>query len=163
MIECSCSEDGYVLAIITLILSKVMAWYAAAAGRAQINEEDGGSVTGRSSRSTSVHYEQVVRRPEVVRNYHLKGKDSDRMAAQLVLSELHRVQRLVTSLSEKLKTKTESEGLTTPSSMASGQIGTPAASALPFSASAFNLLEADLRKKLRSLSLNIVESLRRDS
>lgn len=61
MLECPCSEDGYLLAIISLVVFKVMGWYAAAAGRAPANEDDGevSVPTGRSSRSSSVHREQV--------------------------------------------------------------------------------------------------------
>lgn len=106
---------------------------------------------------------QVLRRPEVVGNYHLGGKDSDRMAAQLVLSELHRVQRLINRLSEKLKGKEPSEGVETPNSLASGQIPRAFSSpALPFSPAMLDHLGTDLRRRLRTLSLDIVETLRSD-
>lgn len=164
VLDCDCSEDGYLLVTIALILFKIMGWYAAAAGRQPNIESDTESVTSRSQRSSSVHSEQVYRRPEVVRNYNIEGKDSDRMAAQLVLSELHRVQRLVTSLSERLKAKTSSGGTITPVSMVGSQIGVSTVSApMPFSTDMIHQLEVDLRKRIRSLSLDIVETLKCES
>lgn len=86
------------------------------------------------------------------------------MAAQLVLSELHRVQRLINRLSEKLKVKVSCEGLETPNSAASGQIArTFSNPTLPFSPAMLDHLDTDLRRRLRALSLDIVETLRRDS
>jgi hypothetical protein len=154
MLQCPCSQDGYLLTIMSLIVFKALGWYAAAARETPeaLVTDDGQS----SSKSPpghhghpSCHSEQVLQFPVVVGSYHIDGEDQGRMAAQLVLSELYRVQRLVNQLSKRLKA-------------ADGQdIGCDGDNTSPFSATMLNQLEADLRKRLRALSLEIVEMLRR--
>lgn len=151
MLQCSCSEDGYLLAIMSLIIFKVLGWYAAAA-RQTPSVGDG----------NDSHSEQVILGSPVVGSYRLDGEDLTRMAAQLVLSELHRVQRLVNQLSTKLKMQTAKNGgmVNTPISSASENADSETTSSL--SAVMLDQLEVDLRKRLRTLSLEIVEGLRRE-
>ena len=85
------------------------------------------------------------------------------MAAQLVLSELHRVQRLLNLLSQRLKGQPiGSSTVGTPNSALDGQ-DTPleAESPLPFSSKMLDQLETDMRNRLRALSLEIIDVLRR--
>jgi hypothetical protein len=87
MLECSCSKDGYQLVVMSLIVFKVLAWYAAAARKEADNHT--------SRQITSLD----------------KGGDEDAMrtAAQLVLIESHRVRRLIEQASTRLKATAEAE------------------------------------------------------
>jgi hypothetical protein len=156
MLQCPCSQDGYLLAIMSLIVFKILAWYAAAAketpdpsGPDQSQNLD--RYQAPSRRPSSCHAEQVLHFPTVVGSYCLEGEDQGRMAAQLVLSELHRVQRLVNELSQRLKAADGQDSIRD----GDGDI------TYPFSATMLNQLEVDLRKRLRALSLEIVDTLRR--
>jgi hypothetical protein len=80
------------------------------------------------------------------------------MAAQRVLSELHRVQRLVNALAERLESvRVRAAGF---SGVGFGS-GVGAARTPPFSVPTFCLLEEDLRKRLRVLSSETIDVLRR--
>lgn len=162
MLQCSCSQDGYLLAITSLIVFKVLGWYAAAARETRVTNEgqDLGEFPTSLRQDSSDHSEQVLHCPTVVGGYHIDGEDQGRMAAQLVLSELHRVQRLVNLLSQRLKghgVRNGAVGLSknTIDGQSDGQC-TP-----PFSATMLDHLEADLRKRLRALTMEIVDMLRR--
>ncbi|KAF4553275.1 Aflatoxin regulatory protein-like protein [Elsinoe fawcettii] len=86
ILSCSCSHDDYLLAFISLVVLKVMAWYAAAArGAFHSESSDQEELVGRTS-PLAVHFPDESQR---------------RMMAQMVLSELHRAQRLVKLLSER--------------------------------------------------------------
>lgn len=106
--------------------------------------------------------EQVLQDAAVVGSYCLDGEDSARMAAQLVLSELHRVQRLVNQLSAKLKIQVaRNSGVEAKGSNAS--FDSPDSElTLPFSTEMLSRLEIDLRRRLKALSLEIVEGLKRE-
>jgi len=88
MLECSCSKDGYQLVVMSLIVFKVLAWYAAAA-----RKEATSHIFSRQSTPLN------------------KAGDEDAMrtAAQLVLIESHRVRRLIEQASTKLKAKAEAD------------------------------------------------------
>jgi hypothetical protein len=104
----------------------------------------------------------------IIGSYRIEGEDSEsqRMAAQLVLSKLHRMQRLVNQLSLKLKDQVKKEQREAESSvddpsrflagMEAGEEG-----ALPLSGSILDELAGDLRRRLRTLSLEVVDQLRR--
>jgi len=164
MLQCSCSQDGYLLTIISLIVFKVLGWYAAAARK--IPSSGDNSCSAQSQRTSNSrhpsHAEQVLQDPAIVGSYRLDGEDSTRMAAQLVLSKLHCVQRLVNQLSTKLKLQAARNGggSNTPDSMGceSANSETP----VPFSAVTLDQFEVDLRKRLMALSLDIRERLRRE-
>lgn len=164
MLQCSCSQDGYLLAIMSLIVFKVLGWYAAAARKTPSSGDDSHSVQSpriSHSRHPS-NSEQVLQDPAVVGSYRLEGEDSARMTAQLVLSELHRVQRLINQLSTKLKVQAARNGgvINTPNN--SGSENEDSETVLPLSAVMLDQLEVDLRKRLRALSLEIMERLRRE-
>jgi hypothetical protein len=165
MLNCSCAHDGYLLTIMSLIVFKVLGWYAAAAAPKAVSTDDDNS--GLSTPSTShsrklSHSEMVIQDATVVGSYCLEGADADRMAAQLVLSELHRVQRLVNQLSAKLKlqiaheTRLNSESSSHGSSYKSDESDLT----VPLSAVTLDQIIVDLRKRLRALSVNIAEGLR---
>ena len=166
MLQCPCSQDGHLLVIMSLIVFKVLGWYAAVARETPTTDKNHSPSKSRPDHGQSPlsYSERVLQSPTVVGSYCIDGEDQGRMAAQLVLSKLHPVQRLVNLLSERLKGYGMRNGTAvgTPDSTADGQ-NTPVdgESTSPFSASMLDQLEADLRKRLRALSLEIVDMLRR--
>ncbi|KAL9079979.1 MAG: hypothetical protein Q9157_001176 [Trypethelium eluteriae] len=155
MLKCSCSQDGYLLAIMSLIIFKVLGWYAAVA-----RDKHGSQSLQACHLSQSSPSEQPFQSPTTVGSYCLDGTDSARMAAQLVLSELHRVRRVVDQLSSKLKVqatnKGRREGTETPESSDPDSEMT-----LPISAVMYDQLDVDLRGRLRALSWEMIDRLRR--
>ncbi|KAG7287774.1 hypothetical protein NEMBOFW57_007289 [Staphylotrichum longicolle] len=171
MLECPCSgaDNSYLLAVISLVILKVLGWYKAAVqdlpvamwtqqhrssvGNPRKGEADNDPIPTRERRRRpACHAERVLQTPAVIDGYRLDGDDQARMAAQLVLSELHRVQRLVNVLGSRLKQGPEGGGR---NSGSGNPGGTPV-----FSPAWFGQLETDLRKRVRSLSLEIVDMLR---
>ena len=169
MLQCSCSQDGYLLATISLIMFKALAWYAAAARRTPSGEvekdnknNDSVQSLGKAHSRYPSHSEQVLQDPAVIGSYCLAGEDSARMAAQLVLSELHRAQRLVNQLSAKLKMQVIRDSGVEDKADGAGCENADVQTTLPFSAVMLDRLEVDLRKRLRTLSLEIAEGLRKE-
>ncbi|KAL4919781.1 aflatoxin regulatory protein-domain-containing protein [Aspergillus aurantiobrunneus] len=139
ILQCPYSQDSYTLTVITLTVFKVLAWYSAVA------HDDSQTLA-----------EQVDRTPAVIRGYHLNGEDHGRMAAQLVLGELHRVQRLVSTLFQRVKEQGSRGGLFAgPNGVSASQ----QESVLPLYL--LNKLAVDLGARLRGLSSDIVDRLRR--
>lgn len=136
MLTCPCTSNptnsGYLLALISLAILQVLAWYRAAAL----------PLAGHAPRSChAVHATRAA--PAVAGGYHLEDdNDSARMAAQLVLSELHRVQRLVTVLAQRVQVAGDGGG--------SGFLG----------AVWLGQVEGDLRRRVKGLAGEIVDLLR---
>ncbi|KAL4876806.1 aflatoxin regulatory protein-domain-containing protein [Aspergillus karnatakaensis] len=170
VLECRCAEDPYIATIVSLIVSKAMGWYVAVArGRP--------SSLGSCHQPASSWEEEVLHLPTVVGSYCIDGPHQSRMAAQLVLSELHRVQRLVTMLGRRLETlRNGSNGRRCTGSSSSSSVSsvvfdsgseqltmsaasTPAT--MPLSSNTLANLEDDLRKRLRAVSSETIEILRR--
>ena len=152
MLKCACSQDGYLLSIMSLIMFKVLGWYAAVARKTPSLHSPPAS---RSPIDPAFHNSTVIG------SYCLDGADSDRMAAQLVLSELHRVRLLISKLSSKLKgqaaaAKKRKGEVETSESMDLGNELT-----LPLSAVMYDQLDNDLRNRLRTLSCEMLDRLRR--
>ncbi|KAL4950059.1 aflatoxin regulatory protein-domain-containing protein [Aspergillus filifer] len=143
VLQCSCSQDGYTLTVLALAVFKVLSWYGAVAQVSPVPER-------------SQTMEQVDRAPAVIRGYHLEGEDQGRMAAQLVLSELHRVQRLVSTLFQRLKEQGSRGSLLVGPN---GFSATGHESVLPLQL--LDKLAVDLGVRLRGLSSEIVDRLRR--
>ncbi|KAK6069019.1 zinc finger transcription factor [Seiridium cupressi] len=156
LMDCPCSQDEYVVTIISLVVFKVMGWYAAVASESsQVddlidwNSSDSSNLTTSSSLG-----EQVLHLPTTVGNYCVDGSEQSRMAAQLVLGELHRVTRLVNMLSQRLE---DLRLRNKPSNGAIGSIKFGPALSVP----TFEQLEQDLRKRLKAVSSETIELLRR--
>ncbi|EKG11358.1 hypothetical protein MPH_11519 [Macrophomina phaseolina MS6] len=150
MLECPCSEDGYLLSIMSLVVLKVLGWYAAAARKEARSDE--GRIPPPQQQQ---HAEEALKsRGAAVASYRGDGEDHRRMAAQTVLSELHRVQRLINALSQRLKSLGQRSG--SAHAHADGQ------GALPFPTTMLDQFEVDLRKRLRDLSTGIVDMLRQE-
>lgn len=173
VLDCPCSHDGYVISIVSLAVFKVMGWYIAAARDKTFTSSDGmewghDPVTFTERSDFSASDERVLCSPVMAGGYCIDSKNQNRMAAQLVLSELHRVQQLVNVLSSRL----ESIRLTTCLASDSTFGSTSSAEALenslfaaiptsPLSGATFSQLEEDLRKRLRAISSETIEILRR--
>ena len=149
---CSCLQDGYLLTVMSLIIFQVLGWYAAVArGAPSVQLLHAG-------RSPSPSFpEQALSDSNTIDNFCLEGEDSARMTAQLVLAELHRVRRLIDQLSPKLRVQAEkNEGAEAPESRdVHGEM------ALPLSAAMYNQMDVDLRRRLRAVSLEIIDRLKR--
>ncbi|KAF2723089.1 hypothetical protein K431DRAFT_283253 [Polychaeton citri CBS 116435] len=155
MLDCTCSQDGYLLAVMSLIIFKILGWYAAAACQKPSSQHSQASSSRQSSPS-----EQMLRTPSVAGSYRLHGDDSSRTAAQLVLIELHRVRRLIDQVSSRLKSlAVKRDGGEEPE--VSGGLDFVSDMSLPFSATMYNQLDAALVTRLRALSLEMIDRLRR--
>lgn len=172
LLDCPCSQDEYLLAIVSLVVFKIMAWYSAAAGDKSLMEPGMSAnnpfVTRPDQAGPSSFGEHVLQVPTTIGNYCVDGNDRSRMAAQLVLSELHRVQRLVNSISKRLESiRVRNCSLPSPSSASScygdsGDSQIVDAKVTPLSAPTFSQLETDLRKRLRMVSSETIDILRRE-
>lgn len=182
ILQCACSQqDGYLLTVLSLILFKILDWYAAA-GRA--------SLTMTTTAACSDNYNKLYISPPpnpccdvqrlsrssssqfVAGSLCVDGEDSGRVATQMVLSELHRAQRLVNKLSARFKnhgTGRAAEGVELAaaappnSSTTDGSIDMlcDGKGTWPFSTPMFDQLEADLRRRLRAVSSVIIDMTRR--
>ncbi|KAL4789096.1 aflatoxin regulatory protein-domain-containing protein [Aspergillus venezuelensis] len=180
VLECRCANDEYVATLISLIVFKVLGWYVAVArdrSSHSIPDEVADwteSSSGEHSRqsSSSSFEEQVVHLPAVVGSYCVDGHHQGRMAAQLVLSELYRVQRLVTHVVRRLESiRTRSVGGESTGSSSSatdsspdggaGQLAASTTASTPLSYTTLGHLSDDLRKRLRYVSAETISILRR--
>ncbi|KAI1410226.1 aflatoxin regulatory protein-domain-containing protein [Hypoxylon sp. FL1857] len=159
MMQCSCSNDGYLLAITSLIISKVLGWYDTAARRMSLAPSDRDRSAASSSLATPTsNKSQETPGSVVVSGYCLDGEDHDRMKAQLVLGELHRVQSLVNQLGTKLKLLAERKRGDTP-----GPGGYMELEKMPsISAMVVDQVGTDLRNRLQWLSKHIIQGLNRE-
>jgi Aflatoxin regulatory protein len=165
MLACSCAEDGFLLTILSMIVLKMLGAYAAAA-RAQLHVA--GAETGEPTILTnSIIFSDNDQLRRLSSSYDAPSDEngSERMAAQLVLGELHRVQRLVNQLSPRLQgaleerereSRSEQDLWSHQRVMAESEPVTMA----PFSASTLDQVESDLRKSLSNLSAGIISRLR---
>jgi hypothetical protein len=101
IINCSCSVHPQLHLLLTLIVSKIVAWYSAVA-RSDSDNDASSMSSGTSNKSTTAT-ERVLHLPIMVGKYNLDGVDKGKMRAQLVLGELHRVVRFVGQLSKRFE------------------------------------------------------------
>ena len=167
ILQCSCSANSFLLTIVALVVFKVLDWYAYAAKTATADEDE--TFTGNPYSSLPSPRQRSA---ELTAGSHRqqKGRDYDRQSAQLVLVELHRVQRFLSQLSPKLQAcghEPQSRRASTASSqpsMANLQFSEDVLTmaSLPFSSVVLEQLEPEVRKRIRRLSAEIIEFLRRD-
>lgn len=162
MLNCpSCSQNGYLLAVISLIIFRVLGWYAIIAH--QTHSPHSGSPPGLTRPPSPPQL--VLENPTVLGSYRLDGADSPRMAAQLVLNELHRVRRLVDQLSSKLKEQAQADkngiGRGEPAAdTPEGMVDSDYQMTLPLSPMMYDQLDVDLKKRLKALSCKMIDRLR---
>jgi hypothetical protein len=167
MLSClSCTENAFLLAIISMILLKILERYASAA-RPQSSGSRAGSLEPDTelrlassiiSSSSTDHYMRALGR-----TYNKDGAANGRVPARLVLSELHRMQRLVNQLSPKLKGPKGGNGRGLGQECSGRHRGAEDSDrtvATFFSSSTLAQMESDLRKSLSSLSADIINRLR---
>ncbi|KAF3763006.1 hypothetical protein M406DRAFT_73663 [Cryphonectria parasitica EP155] len=182
ILQCSCSQDSHLLVLITLTLFKALTWYAAAAsGKNEILKNQ--TCPKDSSPAAPSPTSGLVASTAAATGYgtpssvgiseqqHLAGHqeyDRDRMASQLVLSELSRMQGIVKTLSQNLAVlRHRSDGgggravnEKNVDQRAGGAYHSTSSTTITFSFALFEQLEVDLRRRLRGLSAEIMERLR---
>jgi hypothetical protein len=136
MVECACSQDIHVLFLVGLCTSKVMSHYLGA------TERDHKKNAQRAGDPFNTDEDQEMQ-PEMEDD----GTEAKIMSARMVLGELHRIQRLLARLSDRLK-RTEPKG---DASHASTGLGGSAKSEQesPFTRLMLQQLDHSLRGHLR--------------
>jgi hypothetical protein len=140
MTKCACAEDGYLLAVLSMLVLKIIARF--------------GTV--------------VLKQPSDMAANIRHDEGATRTTAQLVLGELHRVQRLINQLSPRLQSYNAILGGSweVPGRQGTGRefrISTYARGDMktaPFSATILEQLEIDLRKAVSGLSTKLIYILR---
>ncbi len=167
ILQCSCSNDSYLLVTLSLVVFKIIVWYTAAACAASGDDPISGASSSTEWQSHQNPLERVLQRPSTNRrDYDFEGEDQQRIAIQLILSKLAGVQVLVDQLSRRLlkiwdKTN-DTKAMDSPNEIAStpNSLAGEISSTRPLSGELTHTLEADLRKRLVELSQAIIERLR---
>ncbi|KFY13626.1 hypothetical protein V491_06343 [Pseudogymnoascus sp. VKM F-3775] len=167
ILKCSCSANSFLLTIVALVIFKVLDWYAHAAKMATAGEDETLNGNPYSNLPSPRHRSAES---TVGSGRQQNDRDYDRQSAQLVLVELHRVQRVLSHLSPKLQAcgpEPQSRRGSTASSQPS--MVNPRFSedvltmtSLPFSSLILEQLEPEVRNRIRSLSAEIIGFLRQD-
>lgn len=84
ILDCPCSVSQHFALLLTLMSSKILAWYSA------ILQNDSSSCSPKSTASPS-YPEKVTHSPITIGAYQLSGEHHSKMIAQLVLTELKKV------------------------------------------------------------------------
>lgn len=170
ILQCSCSQDVYLLAVLSIVGFKILDRYAAA-GRAAL------IVKMTATTTMADKYNQFQQSPSNQNHVHTRSssqdtgsssscidiEDSGRVAAQMVLSELHHAQRLVNGFVTQLKEHRVDGGTgvgldaTRNSSSVLDILCDTRDTTRPFSTAMINQMEADLRRRLRNISMSIVD------
>lgn len=161
----ACEGDNFLLAVLSMTVLKILERYAAAARGQSSSARPNDSEAEKASRLANSILASSKDQMMVLSRTYNTPRNRGRKAAQLVLSELHRVQRLVNQLSPKLRRPKEAERLHLDpeqelwgrQNMSRGYGGGPAA---PFSATTLGQMESDVRKSLSALSSEIINGLR---
>ncbi|OKL55387.1 hypothetical protein UA08_09364 [Talaromyces atroroseus] len=156
MLQCSCGEDGYILMLLSMIVFRIVGRYAAAAFKHPNEDGDG------LESFTKEHKRRL-------NSFEPEDEGSRRKAAQLILNELHRVQRLINDLSLKLQAHGHGPGGNSNERISiiknsrwesqNPTLSDHLTKAEPFSAVRFAQLERDMRRCLSLLSSEIINML----
>jgi Aflatoxin regulatory protein len=169
ILESETFEDRYFLAILSIVTLKVLASYAVVVR--QMPALDGTEQNGDTSDHERLQNLEDAGPPALV-DYFTDNEDQCRMTAQQILRQLHRVQRLVNSLSKRFKIDGKRSEASDTSSLSSASSATAVDSMdapliskyvetmFPFPRDVLKQLEADLRERLRKLSAEVVDILR---
>lgn len=163
VLKCSCSQDGFILVMMSLIILRVLGQYISAARRPHLWYGRSGDGLGTySPLSMSVHafLDKTISYPEGPEEP--DEDDPAYMAAQRVLSELPYVQRLVNQLSIKLQNQGFSANM-----VGDIQISEPGqqedkSNSLPLPLGLFGQLNTDIRRNLKFLAGEVIATLRRE-
>lgn len=166
MLSCSaCTEDTFRLVIISMIVLKILERYASAA-RIQAFDPRVGSVETGPRSATSMIPSGKDQMSALSRTYTMPRDDSatGSAPARLVLSELHRVQRLVNRLSPKLRGNKERDTRGVEQSIWGRPevTNTNDKTQSTFSSNTLAQVERDMWNTLSSLSADIIFRLRQN-
>lgn len=98
ILNCSCALDIQLALVLTLVTSKIIAWYGAIAFNCNNNNNNNNDMTTQTIPSSTT--ERVLHQPISVGKYSIDKDSTGKMRAQLVLIEMHYVARLVEQLSK---------------------------------------------------------------
>ncbi|ETS76959.1 hypothetical protein PFICI_10833 [Pestalotiopsis fici W106-1] len=154
ILQCRCSEDDDLLCIQAIVASKILNLYASAI---EIKPSPARVGSGVSTHTTAGQYEPQVEQQLSTRTHPqlASGRDPIRMAAQSVLGELHRVQRLLSQMLQKSKDNETMRRKGSENGLRAVADKVPLTSGVSFGS-----IEADLRYKLGKLSIEIITLLR---
>lgn len=135
------AQDGYILVVVCLIVSKVLSKYASAV-RGSCGHENNGRGSGASAPSTI-------------------SENKDSIAPQRVLDELYQVQASMDQLGAKMQLWAKRNRTSGSEAFPIGNDTNHTTMAgFPFSATVLNQLYTELRKRLSVLSLEIIDELK---
>ena len=168
VLQCPSFHDFYLLTILALAVFKVLDCYETVAraipsSSSSSNEPFGQDGRWSPSSSSSGLSSDLAIQQHQRPGYSNDGDDQRRMAAQLVLGQLHKVQRVVNQLSPRLKSQAamQKDGAVADSQVSLiGPTNGSRTVTSPFSARTSDHIESDLRKRLRGISIEIIEMLR---
>lgn len=165
MLQLPCSQDGYFIILVSLVVSRVLSRYAAVArgGFYSTLENDSEQSWSLSSAPSSSHRSSSSAAPERVHSGPpLKRREEiDPKTAQKVLNELYQVQGLIDKLALRIQ-QCEKRNRTFGGEVfpLDNSNDTTSLSAFPFSSTVLNQLDTELRKRIRVLSLELIDRLR---
>ncbi len=141
-LQTTCSQDGYLLVVVCLVVSKVLSTYASAVRISCALEND----RRRSSASA----------PSTL------PENKDPIAAQWVLDELYQVQASMDQLGAKMQLWAKRNRTSGSEAFPIGNDTSHTTMAgFPFSATVLNQLYTEVRKRLSTLSLELIDELKR--
>ncbi|KAH3912594.1 hypothetical protein HBI56_154360 [Parastagonospora nodorum] len=152
MLQSDSSKDGYFLAVVCLLMSKVLDAYVCASQALSIPEVDELRMSLSSSSSTAASESSRS-------SVSLAAGGGDQKAVQQLLDELYQVRASMDLLGAKIISMSSSRD-----GMAGGSL-TPSyyetlAATLPFSAEILNQLYNEQRRRLKTVSLQLINNLR---
>lgn len=157
LLGCYCMEDGYLLMIISIIILKLLDRYSAAIHRT--------TLSGTESRSSRLSlYKSPIPKGGLPAEDDNEAADQCRLASQLILSDLQRVQGLIGLLTRRCETygslgKTPGKGI---SILYGHEVQTDREGGAAGFSSVLRQIEDVLRKRVRVLSTEIIDLLRRE-
>ncbi|KAI9170609.1 Trypacidin cluster transcription factor [Paramyrothecium foliicola] len=159
MLQCTGSQDGYFLVVICLVVSKLLNTYGAAAQALSARSNDVQSQMGVSSTVAPLSLSSWAGVPgEPVLGASPPTKGGDPKAAQQLLDGLYQLRSSVDELGAKMQLCLKRDWFLGHEFAASGH--DHAQPAVPFSATILNQLYEDLRKRLSSISLDLLNELK---
>lgn len=160
ILQSSSIQDGYCLVVINLIVSRVLNRYASAARQHPFDTQDNHNILNNipTPINTSTKWSMGA---GGVSSDPLQNQKINPKTAQRVLSELYQVEGLIDKLSSSMQLCTKrSEILSNGGGFSSSDSGAAAPVASPFSTAVLGQLDTELRKRLSTVSLELIDGLR---
>jgi hypothetical protein len=157
LLTCQCSWDSYVISIISLTIFKVTVSYKTAADELlRSSKADGKPPTGIGNSSS--HFDTQLKSPTEAENCELNGNEQDAVAAaQRLLYNFNRLQRLVNAVSQKLSNhRGGKQGMGLSEGMVSDTSDYISYILFPIFSTTFTQLEIDLSRQRHAISAKFV-------